>query len=119
MIIIIGVILLSPLAPAWPVAGNLLLFRFLPLCSHQLWPTHLPSNGYLGSIPGGKARSGGDADHSPHLVPRPRMSRSYISSPPWHLHGDSETAICTIILFAENRRYTLQSTSLGVNENQV
>jgi hypothetical protein len=23
----------------------------------------------------------------PNLVPRSRMSRSYISSPPWHLHG--------------------------------
>jgi hypothetical protein len=37
-------------------------------------------------FPGGKARPGLDADHSPHLVPRPRMSRSYTplpSSPPY------------------------------------
>jgi hypothetical protein len=30
-----------------------------------------------GPFPGGKARLGRDADHSPHLVPRSRMSRSY------------------------------------------
>jgi hypothetical protein len=33
-----------------------------------------------GPFPGGKARPGGDADHSPHLVPRSWMSRSYTSS---------------------------------------
>jgi hypothetical protein len=36
--------------------------------------------------PGGKARPGGDADHSPHLVPRLSVSRSYNSSPPMRLH---------------------------------
>jgi hypothetical protein len=30
---------------------------------------------------------GHDADHSPHLVPRSRMSRSYTSSPPQNLRG--------------------------------
>jgi len=34
-----------------------------------------------GPIPGGKARPGRDADHSPHLVARSRLSRSYSSSP--------------------------------------
>jgi hypothetical protein len=43
--------------------------------------------------PGGKARSGSDSDHSPHLVPRSRMSRSYTSSPHFHLHGASGTAL--------------------------
>jgi hypothetical protein len=38
-------------------------------------------------FPGGKAQPGRDADHSPHLVPRSRMSRSYTSSPPKRLHG--------------------------------
>jgi hypothetical protein len=33
-------------------------------------------------FPGGKARQGSDADHSPHLVPRSWMSRSYTSSHP-------------------------------------
>jgi hypothetical protein len=40
-----------------------------------------------GPFPGAKARLGRDADHSPHLVPRSSMSRSYTSSPPKHLHG--------------------------------
>jgi hypothetical protein len=40
-----------------------------------------------GPFPGVKARQGRDADHSPHLVPRSRMSRSYISSPPKRLRG--------------------------------
>jgi hypothetical protein len=40
-----------------------------------------------GSFPGGKARPGRDADHSPHLVPRLSMSRSYTSSPPMACSG--------------------------------
>jgi hypothetical protein len=35
---------------------------------------------------GGKAQPGRDADHSPHLMPRSWMSRSY-TSPPKRLHG--------------------------------
>jgi hypothetical protein len=35
-----------------------------------------------GPFPGGKAQPGRDADHSPHLVPTLRMSRSKTSSPP-------------------------------------
>jgi hypothetical protein len=40
-----------------------------------------------GPFPGAKAWPGRDADHSPHLVPRSRMSRSYTSSPPRRLRG--------------------------------
>jgi hypothetical protein len=44
-----------------------------------------------GPFPGGKAPLGRDADHSPppplNLVPRSRMSSSYISSPPKRLRG--------------------------------
>jgi hypothetical protein len=36
---------------------------------------------------GGKAWPGRDVDHSPHLVPRLRMSRSYTSSHPLRFHG--------------------------------
>jgi hypothetical protein len=39
------------------------------------------------SFPGAKERLGRDADHSPHLVPNSRMSRSYISSPSKRLYG--------------------------------
>jgi hypothetical protein len=37
----------------------------------------------------GKARPGRDADHSPHLMPRSRLSRSYTSlqAPPWRVAG--------------------------------
>jgi hypothetical protein len=35
-----------------------------------------------GPFPGDKARPGRDADHSPHLLWRSRMSRSYTPSPP-------------------------------------
>jgi hypothetical protein len=34
-----------------------------------------------------KAWSGRDADHSPHIVLKSRMCRSYIFSPPCRLHG--------------------------------
>jgi hypothetical protein len=40
-----------------------------------------------GPFSGGKARSGRDADRSPHLVPMSWMSRSYTSSPPKRLYG--------------------------------
>jgi hypothetical protein len=40
-----------------------------------------------GPFPGSKAWPRRDADHSPHLVPRSRMNRSYISSSPKRLHG--------------------------------
>jgi hypothetical protein len=46
--------------------------------------------GTEGPLPGGKARPGRDANHSPQLVPRSLMSRSYILSPeapPWHIAG--------------------------------
>jgi hypothetical protein len=47
--------------------------------------------GTAGPFPGDEARPGRDPDHSPDLVPRSRMSRSYISSPPqappWRVVG--------------------------------
>jgi hypothetical protein len=42
---------------------------------------------------GAKARPGRDADNSPHLVPRSRMSRSYTSSPPSAFVACSGTAL--------------------------
>jgi hypothetical protein len=61
---------------------------------HQLWgPPSLLSKVYQGSIPGGKAQQGHDADHSPHLVLKSRMNRGYISSSLWCLHHGSGTAL--------------------------
>jgi hypothetical protein len=40
-----------------------------------------------GPLPGAKARPRHNADQSPHLVPRSRMSRSYTSSPLKRLRG--------------------------------
>jgi hypothetical protein len=46
-----------------------------------------------GPFHGGKARPGRDADHSPHLVPRSWMSRSYTCSPPSASMAYSGTAL--------------------------
>jgi hypothetical protein len=40
-----------------------------------------------GPFPGGKERPGRDADHSPYIVLRLRISRSYTSSNPKRLYG--------------------------------
>jgi hypothetical protein len=52
------------------------------LCVHTGSGAH-PISCTMGTgspFPGGKARPGRDVDHSPHLVPRSWMSRSYTSS---------------------------------------
>jgi hypothetical protein len=54
-------------------------FSSSPLCPDRS-PPSLLSNGYRGPFPGGKARPEPDADHSPHLMPRSRMSRSCTSA---------------------------------------
>jgi hypothetical protein len=65
-----------------------------PLCPGPLWgPPSLRSKGYRWSLPGGEAWHGRDADHSPHLGPRSRMSSSYYFSSSWRLHGGSGTAL--------------------------
>jgi hypothetical protein len=52
----------------------------------ELQPSFL-SSGYQESFPGR------EANHSPSLVPRSRMSRRYISCPPCRMHGGSGTAL--------------------------
>jgi hypothetical protein len=48
--------------------------------SSEAHPASCPI-GTVGSFPRGKARPGRDADHSPHVAPRSRMSRSHIPLP--------------------------------------
>jgi hypothetical protein len=53
-----------------------------------------------GPFPGGKARPGRDSDHSQHLVPWSKMSRSYTTSFPYRLHGCSGTALLWHLLLS-------------------
>jgi hypothetical protein len=62
-------------------------------------------------FPGAKARPGRDADRSPPLVPRSRMSRSYSFSLSWHLHGDSGTTL----LYKLNIRAKQKQSSHFIN----
>jgi hypothetical protein len=64
------------------------------LCVQTSSATHPASYpmGTEGPFPGGKARPGRDADHSPHPVYMSRMSRSYTSSSPCCLNGGSGAA---------------------------
>jgi hypothetical protein len=52
-----------------------------------------------GPFPGAKALPGRDADHSPPLLPKSRMSRSYTSSPPSTSMACSRTALAFSIAF--------------------
>jgi hypothetical protein len=56
-----------------------------------------------GTLPGGKARPGRDADHLPHLVPRSRMSRSYTPLPPSASMACSGTALLYFLLPGRRR----------------
>jgi hypothetical protein len=59
---------------------------FSSVCVQISWgPLSLLFNWYQRSFPGGKARPGRDADHSPLLLSRSRMSRRYISCPRVHI----------------------------------
>jgi hypothetical protein len=56
-----------------------------------------------GPFSGGKARHRRDADHSPHLLPRLRLSRSYTSSPPKRSHGVYRDSFTLLYLRNRNR----------------
>jgi hypothetical protein len=62
-----------------------------------LRPTQSPTPSVMESFPGGKSLPGIEAIHSPHLVPLWKMSRSYISSTLWQLHGGSGAAFTFMI----------------------
>jgi hypothetical protein len=82
----------------------------------------LPASCPMGTgvpFPGGKARPGRDADHSLHLVPRSRMSRSYNTSPPCGVHGGSGAAFIFYIWLCTSRHtYVLElySNRRGMTE---
>jgi hypothetical protein len=80
----------------------------------SLKPTHFSNQWVPGVLSGGKARPGRNADHSPHLVPRPRMSRSYTSPPPWCLHGVARQLYFTYMHACKARRFSF--SSCGHNE---
>jgi hypothetical protein len=78
----------------------------------RLWgPPSLLYNGYRGSFPRGKALPRRDADHSPHLVPRLRMSRSYTSSHPCASTACSETTLPFTLVGRMRRVVTCDCTS--------
>jgi hypothetical protein len=93
-------------------------FSFI-LCAHTSSGAHPASclMGTGGPFPGGKTRPGRDADHSPHLVPRSRMSRGYISSPPWRLHGDNGTDFT--VTSVQNVTHRLRITCLKLVTDSV
>jgi hypothetical protein len=77
--------------------------RIFPLASvfRPAWgPSSLLYNGYRVSFPGGKRGRSVTLTNHPHLVPG--MNRSCLSSPPWRLLGDSETAL--LLLLMKSRR---------------
>jgi hypothetical protein len=53
-------------------------------------------------FPGVKLGQGVMLTTHAHLVPRSRMSRSYISSPSWHLHGGSGRAFLRFTFILRN-----------------
>jgi hypothetical protein len=72
-------------------------FFLTPLCPDRLWsPPACCTMGTGGAFPGSKARPGRDSDHSPHVVPRSRMSKSYALSP-CRLHDGSGTALLYLL----------------------
>jgi hypothetical protein len=95
--------------------------RIFPLASVQTSTEAHPASCTMcieASFPGGKARLGRNADHSPHLVPRSRMSRSYISSPLWRLHcvaGHLYFLLFTV--FASNSLHSVSKFWVGVQSN--
>jgi hypothetical protein len=74
-----------------------------------------------GPFPGAKTRPRRDADHSPHLVPSSRMSRSYTSSPPSAFVACSGTAFAFSVLTCTIRPPVVRGShgKAGTTNNKV
>jgi hypothetical protein len=86
-----------------------------------------------GPFPGGNARPWRDADHSPYLEPRLRMSRSYTSSHPKRLHGvqrdhfffffykvtSEKLVVIWIIFFGSANNCNLKPALFNVNSSSL
>jgi hypothetical protein len=82
----LGTFALDSKVPAY-ICGELETKNLVSVSRPALGPTQPPGQWDTGSpSPGAKARPERKADHSRHLVPRSRMSRSY-TSPPTRIHG--------------------------------
>jgi hypothetical protein len=82
------------------------IFPVASVSSPALRPTQPPIQRCRRFFPGGKARPGRETGRLPHLVPRSRMSRSYISSSPWQLHGSYSIAYSYIVYTHASRAHT-------------
>jgi hypothetical protein len=88
-----------------------------------------PASCPMGTVcpfPGAKARPGRDADHSPHLVQRSRISRSYTSSPPcvsigvlWDCFTFIYTVFATELLIAYVCLYTYVQMHMYTSEPHI
>jgi hypothetical protein len=76
-----------------------------------------PAYGCRGSFNQGKARPGRDADHSPHLVARSTMSRSYTSSTPQALLWPVVGQLYFIPLTDKNQLRQLSKTIIPCGEH--
>jgi hypothetical protein len=80
------------------------------LCVQISCEVHTPSIQWVPWVLPGR-----DADHSVHLMLRLRMSTSYISSPPWRLHGCS---VVTLLLYYKGLRLAYKSPA-KVNKSEA
>jgi hypothetical protein len=85
-------------------------FSFCVHTGAEVHPASYPM-GTVGPFPRVKRGRGVTLTTHPRLVPRSRMSRSYISSPPWLLHGVAGQLYfhCTTIILHHHHHHHLFS----------
>jgi hypothetical protein len=78
-------------------------FPLVSVSIPALRPTHPPTQWVPGPFSEIERGQGITLTTHSHSVPRKRMRRSYTSSPPWRLHGGSDTALLYFTLLPECR----------------